>query len=129
MLVISTYRITGLHYTYGCRTFRAAYVGYHYVVNKCVTLLLLVSHLKCSLSLHDQPRESLSYPAPIGVEPYEQPIFIGSTYRITLLHLSYRCAILSAAYLCNVYFENHWVTVHLWVSHLLSSLCQLALPT
>jgi len=79
MLVISSYRMPGLHYTYGCRTLRPAYVGYHYVDNKCVTLLLLVSHLKCSLSLHDQPTESLGYAVPMGVEPYEQPMFIGST--------------------------------------------------
>ena len=74
------------------------YVGYHYVHNKCVTLLSLVSHLKCSLSLHDQPRESLDYAAPMGVEPYEQPMFIGATYIIALLHQSYGCTTLSADY-------------------------------
>ena len=79
MFVISIFRITELHYTYGCRTLRAVYVAYHYVDNKCVTLLLLVSHLKYSLSLQDLPRESLRYPAPKGVEPDEQPMFIGST--------------------------------------------------
>ena len=86
MLNISIYRITGLNYTYGWRTFRAAYVGYHYVDNKCVTLLLLVSDLKYSLSLQDLPRESVGYAAHMRVEPEERPMVIGSTYRITLLH-------------------------------------------
>ena len=45
MFVCSTYRITGLDYTYGCATLSAAYVGYLYLQNHwlhytygCVTL-------------------------------------------------------------------------------------------
>ena len=49
MFVSSTYRITGLHYTYGSATLSAAYVGYLYVENHRVTLQLLVRHLKQNL--------------------------------------------------------------------------------
>ena len=38
MFVSSTYRITGLHYTYGSATLSAAYVGYLYLGNHWVTL-------------------------------------------------------------------------------------------
>ena len=38
MLVVSTYRITGLHYTYECATFSGANVGYLYVEYYWVTL-------------------------------------------------------------------------------------------
>ena len=46
MLVGSTYRITGLQYTYGCATLSAAYLGYLYLGNHWVTLQLWVRHLK-----------------------------------------------------------------------------------
>ena len=38
MFVSSTYRNTGLHYTYGSATLSAAYVGYLYLENHWVTL-------------------------------------------------------------------------------------------
>jgi len=63
------------------------------------------------------------------VELYEQPMFISFTYRIAVLHYTYGCATLSSAYLCEVYLGNHWVTLQLWVSNLMSSLSPLALPT
>ena len=65
----------------------------------------------------------------IGVQPYVQPTLVTTTYRITGLHYIYECATLSAAYLCKIYLENHWVTLHLWVSNLVNSQCSLALPT
>ena len=46
MFVCSTYRITGLDYTYGCATLSAAYVGYLYLENHWVTPQLWVRHLK-----------------------------------------------------------------------------------
>ena len=54
----------------------------------------------------------------MGVQLYVQAMFIGSTYRISLLHYTYKCATLSAAYVGNLYLENHWVTLQLWVCHL-----------
>ena len=56
-------------------------------------------------------------------------MFVTSIYRITGLKYTYRCAILSAAYLCKLYLQNHWVTLHLWVSNLKFSLLLLPLPT
>ena len=46
MLVGSTYRITGLQYTYGCATLSAACVGYLYLENHWVILQLWVRYLK-----------------------------------------------------------------------------------
>ena len=46
MLVGSTYRITGLQYTYLCATLSAAYLGYLYLGNHWVTLQLWVRYLK-----------------------------------------------------------------------------------
>ena len=45
MLVICTFRITELHYTYGCPTLIKAHVYKHYVQNNWVTLHLWVHHL------------------------------------------------------------------------------------
>ena len=45
MLVICTFRITELHYTYGCPTLIKAYVYEPYVQNNWVTLHLWVHHL------------------------------------------------------------------------------------
>ena len=63
-LVTTTYRITGLHYIYGCPTLSAAYVGWLYFQNQCVTL-----HLWCSRCLFGLLKESLSYNTLIGVPP------------------------------------------------------------
>ena len=46
-----------------------------------------------------------------------------------MLNYTYGCATLSAAYLCKLYLENYFVTLHLCVSNLISSLCSLAVPT
>ena len=46
MFVSSKYRITELHYTYGCATLIAVYVGYLYLENPSFTLQLWVRHLK-----------------------------------------------------------------------------------
>ena len=54
----------------------------------------------------------------MGVQPQMPPMFVSSTYRITGLHHTYGCTILSATYLCKLYLENHWVTLHLLVSSL-----------
>jgi len=75
------------------------------------------------------PRESLDYGAPMGVEPDEQPMFTGSTYRIPLLNWSYGCATLSRAYVGYVYLQNHWVTLDIWLFNLKCSLCWLLLPS
>jgi len=93
MLVISTLKISGLHYTYGCATLCAAsickltfripglhytdkcptlttgYVSYLYLQTHSVTLPLWVRHLKCSLSLEGVPREILGYTSLMGVQP------------------------------------------------------------
>ena len=56
-----TYRITGLHYTYGCTTFSRAYVGYLFFHNHWVSLVLWVSGLKCSLLLLGLLTESVDH--------------------------------------------------------------------
>ena len=56
-------------------------------------------------------------------------MFISSIYRITVLQYSYKCAASSAAYLCNRYLQNHWVTLHLCVFSLKCGLCLLGLLT
>ena len=65
----------------------------------------------------------------MGAPPKVQLMFVSSTYRITGLHYTYGSATLSAAYVGYLYFLNHWVTLHIWVSNLKGSLCWLALPT
>ena len=65
----------------------------------------------------------------MGAPPTVQLMFVSSTYRITGLHYTYESATLSAAYVGYLYFLNHWVTLHIWVSNLKGSLCWLALPT
>ena len=81
-----------------------------------------MSNLKCSLCLLAQPRESLANTILIGAPPWAQPLLVSSSY-------IYGCANLSAAFVCNLYLQNTWVTLHLWVSNLNCSLCLLALPT
>ena len=91
MFVSSTYRTTGLHYTNGCPTLRAAYVCKLELRNRWVTLLLLVSKLKCSI------------------------FFVYFTWRNTRLTYTNGCPTSSGAYVCMFYLQNHWVTLHLWV--------------
>ena len=56
-------------------------------------------------------------------------MLVSSTFSMTGLRYTYGCATVSAAYVCNPYLQNHWVTLHSWVSNLKCSLCLLALPT
>ena len=56
-------------------------------------------------------------------------MFVSSTYRITELHYTYGNATLSADHVGYFYFENYWLTPHIWVSNLKGSLSWLALPT
>ena len=86
MLVFSTYRITGLHYTYGCATLSAGYVGYLFLQNHQALLYLWVSSLKCSLLLLGLVTESLDHTRLIGAPPKVQAMFVSSTYRFTEEH-------------------------------------------
>ena len=54
---------------------------------------------------------------------------VSSTFSMTGLRYTYGCATVNAAYVCNLYLQNHWVMLHLWVSNLKCSLSLLALPT
>ena len=45
-MVSPTYKITELHYTYGCAILRTAYVGYLFLENHWVTVQLWVRRLK-----------------------------------------------------------------------------------
>ena len=56
-------------------------------------------------------------------------MFATSTYRITELHYTDGNATLSTDYVGYLYFENYWLTPHIWVSNLKGSLCWLAPPT
>ena len=64
----------------------------------------------------------------MGAPPKVQPMFVTSKYRITELNYTYGNATLSADYVGYLYFENYWLTPHIWVSNLKGSLCWLALP-
>ena len=80
MFVCSTHRITGSHYTYGCSTLSAAYVGYTglhftyrystvtaayfcyvYLQNNRITLHLWVRYFKSSLFFNVLATESHVY--------------------------------------------------------------------
>ena len=43
----------------------------------------------------------------MGVQLYVLPMFVGSSYRITVLHYTYGWVTISAAYHCKLYLENH----------------------
>ena len=64
----------------------------------------------------------------MGSARYVQPMLVTFTLRITVLHYTYGCATLSAAYVGYFYLQNHWVTLDRWVSNLKCSLCWLGLP-
>ena len=102
--VISTYRITGLHYIW-------------------------VLDFKCSLRWLALPSESMGYTSNMGVKPSVQQMSVRSSYWITLLQYSYGCTNLSEASLCNLYLQNHFVTLVLWEGLLHCSQCWLRLPT
>ena len=86
MLVTSSFRITGLYFTYGCPALNAAYDGKHYIQNHWSKLQVWVSNLTWSLCLLAVPSESLGYTTLIGVQPQVQPMIVKSTYRDTGLH-------------------------------------------
>ena len=140
MFFRSIYRITWLHYTYGCATLSAAFVCNNYLANytyECalliavylcklylhnywVTLHLWVPNLKCSLCLLALPTESLGYATLLGALPSVQPLFVSSTYRITELDYTYECATLKAGHVCKLSLQNFWFTQKLWLHHLKS---------
>ena len=72
--------------------------------------------------------ESLDHTRLMGAPPKVRPMFVSSTYRITELHYTYGNATLSADHVGYFYFENYWLTPHIWVSNLKGSLCWLPLP-
>ena len=51
-----------------------------------------------------------------------QPMLVSSSLRITDLDYICGCPTLIIAYVCRVYLQNHWVTLHLWVPHHMCSL-------
>ena len=110
MIVRFSYRINGLECTYGRAT-------------------LMVSNLRRSICLLALPLESLGYSTLMGAPPKEEPMLVSSTFTMTESRYTYRCATVSSAYFCNFCLRNRWVTLHLWVSNLMCSLCVLALPT
>ena len=83
MFVRPTYTITGLHYNYRCPNLSAANVSKHYLQNHWVTLHLLVPYLKSSLCSYTLSTKSLGYATLVGIQPFVQPMFVSSTYRIT----------------------------------------------
>ena len=95
MLVGSTYRITGLQYTYGCATLSSAYVNCLYLANHWVTLRLWCATSNRAYFCYPYPSESLRFPSLVGVQPKVQP-FIVKSYEITELHYTYGNATLSA---------------------------------
>ena len=112
MFFRSIYRITWLHYTYGCATLSPAFVCNNYLENYtygCATLIavylcnlylqnywvtlhLWVANLKCSLGLLALPTESVGYATLLDTLPSVQPVFVSFTYRITELDYTYGCA-------------------------------------
>ena len=85
-LVTSILKITGLHYSYGCATLSAAYVGYLQFQNHLLTPHLWVYNVKLSLLLLASITETLGCTTFTGVQPKMQPMFVFSTYRIAGEH-------------------------------------------
>ena len=69
LFVIFTYRITGLHYTYGRTTLNAAYVGYLYFESHWARAHMWESNHKGSLCWLSLPLESLNYTKLVGFLP------------------------------------------------------------
>ena len=131
-LVTSILKITGLHYSYGCATLSAAYVGYLQFQNHLLTPHLWVYNVKLSLLLLASITETLGCTTLMGASSYVRLTLVASSQRITGLHYSYGCATLSrayvgylfsAAYVDYLQFQNHLLKVHIWVSNLKCSLC------
>ena len=146
MLVSSTQRITGVHYTCGCATSSGGYVGYLYLQNYWVSVHLWVSRLKCSFYCQVYLQNqliTLELRVPhlkfrlcllaLRTELTELHYTYGNAtlsadyvgyhyFQITGLHHTNRCPTLRTAYVGQLYLENHWVTLHLLVSSLKCSL-------
>ena len=105
MFVSSTYRITGLHYSYGCPTLNAAYVFKLYLQNYRFTPNLSVPLFKCNLSLYTLLTKSLGYTTLMGVQYSVQPMFVSSTYRTTGLQYTYWSHTFSAGYVGKLYLH------------------------
>ena len=58
-LIISTKRITWVHYSYGCVTLSTAYVAYLYFLKDWVRPQKWVSNVKCSVCWLPLHKESL----------------------------------------------------------------------
>ena len=129
MFVCSTYKIFCLHLTYGCTLLSASYVDLLYFQNLWVSLYLQVSNSKCSVCLLRLLEQNQNYTTLMGQLLQVQPIFVCSRYRITRLHYIYGCSTLNAAYVCQLYLQNLWGTLHLQVSNATSNLFLLALLT
>ena len=93
MLVCSIFSITELHFTYMHATLRVLCLH-----NQCITLVLWVRHLKCSLCWLRVSAESLDDTAHMAVERLVNGMLAGFTLRISGLHVTYECAALSACY-------------------------------
>ena len=96
--------------------------------NHWVSLHLWVSSLKWSLLLLGLLTESLDHTRLMGASPEIPPMFLTSTYRSTELHYTFGNATISADFVGYLYFQNRWVTPHIWVFNLKGSLCWLAQP-
>ena len=121
-----SYRITRIHYTYGCPTFKAAYVCKLYLQNHWGKLQLQLSNVTFSLLLCAPPIEKLGFTTLMSSPSYVRLTLVTSILKITGLHYSYGCATLSAAYVGYLQFQNHLLTPHLWVSKVKLSLFLLA---
>ena len=128
-LVTSILKITGLHYSYGCATLSAAYVGYLQFQNHLLTPHLWVSKVKLSLFLLASITETVGGNTLMGASSYVRLTLVTSSLRITGLHYNYGCSTLSAAYVGYLHFKNLLLTPILWVSNVKFSLLLLAPPT
>ena len=133
-------------HTCGCQPLINAYLYQLYLRNHWVTLHLLVSSLKCSLSFLGLLTESLDQTRLMVAPPTVHLMLAGlhQTFGCPTLRASYvgylylqnhwlwrrvwpsslQCSpIYSSAYVCKLYVQNHCVTLHLWKRNLKCSLC------
>ena len=78
-LVTSTLKITGLHYSYGCATLSAAYVGYLQFQNHLLTPHLWVYNVKLSLLLLASITETLGCTTLMGASSYVRLTLVASS--------------------------------------------------
>ena len=102
-LVISTKRITWLHYSYECATLSKAYACLPLFPEGLGYTKKRVCNLYCNLCCLALPTKSWG------------------------LQYTSGCATLNKAYAGYLHLENHWVKLQLWVRHLKCSLCLLPL--